>query len=158
MCAHDSCRAGHRSPAAENLILCCRRFPHAGSIFSQHNLITVVYMMLEGRPQKGYASVMTEYKRPTAEQLGKLAENQPELLNLLVAYFVFEWRNVRMGNPPHGVDQTGVTCHIPNYIGMWTDRHTGRCGVSNAVSLLLQCPPAREPGGPGYLSEWLKEI
>lgn len=100
---------------------------------------------------------MTIAKRPTRHVLGKIAENQPELLNLLVAYFVFEWRLVRRGTPPHGVDQMGVTCHIPDYIGMWTDRHVPRSGIDNAVSLLLACPETREPDGPGYLSEWLQD-
>lgn len=104
-----------------------------------------------------YTVSMAEYNRPTRRTLGKMAENQPELLNLLVAYFVFEWQSVRTGSPPHGVDQMGVTRHIPDYIEAWTDQHTGRCGISNAVSLLLQCPAAREPSGPGYLEKWMRD-
>ena len=103
-----------------------------------------------------YTVTMTEHARPTAAQLGQIAENQPELLNLLVAYFVFEWQHVRSGSPPHGVDQLGISRHVPDYIGMWTDRHTGRSGIDNAVNLLLQCPPSREPAGPGYLDGWMR--
>jgi hypothetical protein len=103
-----------------------------------------------------YTVTMTEHARPSRHILGKLAENQPELLNLLVAYFVFEWKSVRRGNPHHGVDQMGITRHVPNYIEMWSDRHTRRSGIGNAINLLLQCP-AREPDGPGFLDQWMRD-
>lgn len=104
-----------------------------------------------------YTSTMTGIKTmPSKKQLAKIAANQPELLNLLVAYFVFEWQAAKVGNPPHGVDQVGVSHHIPDYIGMWTDRHTGRCGIANAMSLLLACPQSREANGPGYLEGWMR--
>ena len=96
--------------------------------------------------------------RPSKRALGRLAENQPGLLNLLVAYFVFEWKSVRIGNPPHGVDQTGVTCVIPDYITMWTDEWTGANGVDAAVHLLLQAPERRTPHGDGFITAWLEEI
>ena len=104
-----------------------------------------------------YTLHMTKHRRPTAKQLGRLAENQPELLNLLVAYFVFEWQDVHPGNPPHGVDQMGVARHIPDYIGMWSDRQAGRCGVGNAINLLRQCPAVRDSKGPGYLEKWMRD-
>ena len=93
--------------------------------------------------------------RPSKRTIGRIAENQPELLNLLVAYFVFEWRSVRLGNPPHGTDQTGMTCLIPNYIRMWTDFDTN--GINVAVHLLLRCPESRGMDEPGLLSEFLAE-
>lgn len=93
---------------------------------------------------------------PTKKELGQIAQNQPELLNLLVAYFVFEWRAVRMGDPSHGVDQVGMACQIPDYIRMWSDKHSARSGVDNAIHLLLRSPRTREPDGPGFLSEWLQ--
>ncbi len=95
-------------------------------------------------------------KMPSKEKLGQIAQNQPELLNILVAYFVFEWKSCRPGNPSHGVDQCGKTRQVPDYIDMWSDRHTGRSGVDNALHILLQCPSTREPDGPGFLSEWLQ--
>ncbi len=105
----------------------------------------------------GYTLNMVKHARPTRHTLGKLAENQPELLNMLVAYFVFEWKNVRRGSPNHGIDQMGVARHIPNYIEMWSDRHTRRDGISNAVSLLLECPATRGSDGPGLLDKWMRD-
>ena len=96
--------------------------------------------------------------RPSKRALGKIAENQPGLLNLLLAYFVFEWKSVRIGNPPHGVDQTGLTCVIPDYVSMWTDEWSCADGVNTAVHLLLKAPEKRTPDGPGYVSSWLEEI
>jgi len=98
--------------------------------------------------------------RPSKAAIGRIAENQPLLLNLLVAYFVFEWRSVRMGDPAHGIDQTGMTAVIPNYIELWTDRHDGivRNGINVAVALLLQCPESRTVTEPGYVSAWLAEV
>ena len=99
-------------------------------------------------------------ERPSKAAIGRIAENQPLLLNLLVAYFVFEWRSVRMGDPAHGIDQCGVTAVIPNYIELWTDCHDGvrRDGVNVAVALLLRSPPSRTAREPGYLSAWLAEV
>jgi hypothetical protein len=95
--------------------------------------------------------------RPSKKALGRLAENQPGLLNLLVAYFVFEWQSVRIGNPPHGVDQTGKTCVIPDYVVMWTDVFTGADGVDAAISYLLRAPARRAPNEAGFITEWLIE-
>lgn len=96
--------------------------------------------------------------RPSKRALGKIAEHQPGLLNLLLAYFVFEWKAVRIGNPPHGIDQTGTTCVIPDYVSMWTDLWTGADGINTAMHLLLQAPERRTPDGPGYMTGWLREI
>ena len=98
--------------------------------------------------------------RPSKAAIGRIAENQPQLLNLLVAYFVFEWRSVRMGDPAHGIDQTGITAVIPNYVEMWSDCHDGirRSGIDTAVALLLVCPDSRTANEPGYLSGWLEEV
>lgn len=93
---------------------------------------------------------MSRIDRPTAREIGRIAENQPGLLNLLVAYFVMEWQSVRIGNPPHGVDQMGTTCIVPEYTEMW--------GVNACVHFLLRSPLVREPKGPGYISRWLSEI
>ena len=99
-------------------------------------------------------------ERPSKAAIGRIAENQPQLLNLLVAYFVFEWRSVRMGSPPHGIDQMGVTAMVPNYVDMWTDCHDGirRDGVDVAVALLMRCPSSRLANEAGYLSGWLAEV
>ena len=91
--------------------------------------------------------------RPSKADLGRIAERQPELLNLLVAYFVFEWRVVKLGRPALGNDQTGCRCLIPNYIGMWTD--DARDGIDVAVHYLLLSPKMRRRAGPGYLTEFL---
>lgn len=98
--------------------------------------------------------------RPSKAAIGRIAENQPMLLNLLVAYFVFEWRSVRMGDPAHGIDQTGMTAVIPNYVELWTDRHDGilRNGIDTAVSLLLQCPMSRTSSEPGFVTDWLAKV
>lgn len=100
---------------------------------------------------------MPRCNRPSKEALGKIAENQPDLLNLLVAYFIFEWKAVRIGTPAHGVDQTGMACHIPDYIGMWTDRWSGANGIDVAVHFLLRSPRFRKMDDPGYVSEFLAE-
>ena len=50
--------------------------------------------------------------RPSKAAIGRIAENQPLLLNLLVAYFVFEWRSVRMGDPAHGIDNVGFAAAV----------------------------------------------
>jgi hypothetical protein len=97
--------------------------------------------------------------RPSKAAIGRIAENNPFLLNLLIAYFVFEWKSVNAGKPPHGVDQTGTACHVPDYITMWTDAHDGilRNGIDTAVHLLMQCPEARNMDEPGLLTEVLAE-
>jgi hypothetical protein len=93
---------------------------------------------------------MPNIDKPTRGQIGRIAENQPSLLNLLVAYFVFEWQEVRAGSPSHGIDQIGETAVIPDFVGSW--------GVDSCVHYLLLAPSRRDADGPGYLSEWLKEI
>jgi len=95
---------------------------------------------------------MERTKLPTKSAIGRIAENQPGLLNILLAYFVFEWREVRLGNPAHGIDQTGMTCIVPDYVETWPG------GVNEAVHLLLRCPAERGAGEPGYVSEWLARI
>lgn len=104
-------------------------------------------------------SIMSQlrHKRPSKHKIGQIAENQPELLNLLIAYFVFEWKAVRIGTPPHGVDQNGIDCHVPDYIEMWTDRFAGTSGIDMAVYYLLRCPEYRKMDDPGYVSEFLAE-
>lgn len=97
-----------------------------------------------------------QFKRPNRGQLAKIAENQPELLNLLVAYFVMEWQEVRLGKPPRGVDQCGVPCLIPNYIRMWTDGQVS--GVDVALHYLELCPSKRQMKDPGFISYWLHEV
>lgn len=97
--------------------------------------------------------------RPDRAALGRIAENQPGLLNLLLAYFVFEWQEVRIGTPPHGIDQTGEACLVPDYISAWEEMGTDDCpvdGVSAAVHYLLQAPARRDAGEPGFVSVWLK--
>lgn len=87
---------------------------------------------------------------PSRAALGRIAENQPGLLNLLVAYFVFEWREVRIGNPSHGRDQLGEDYIVPDYVGMW--------GVDACLHYLLLSPAQREPCGAGFISAWLAEL
>lgn len=93
---------------------------------------------------------MPNIDRPTKSQIGRIAENQPSLLNLLVAYFVFEWREVRMGSPSHGLDQMGITAVIPDFVDTW--------GVDRCVHYLLASPDKRDADGDGFLSVWLREI
>lgn len=92
--------------------------------------------------------------QPSKEELGRIAERQPELLNLLVAYFVFEWRVVKVGRPAIGTDQLGNRCLIPNYIGMWTDET--RDGIDVAIHYLLRSPKTRRRSGPGYVTGFLE--
>lgn len=96
--------------------------------------------------------------RPSKRAIGQIAENQPEMLNLLVAYFVFEWKAVRVGTPPHGVDQNGTTCLIPNYVDMWTDQFEGIDGVNEAVYYLLRSPKKRAMDAPGFITTWLATL
>ncbi len=91
--------------------------------------------------------------RPSKEALGKIAENQPELLNLLVAYFIFEWRVLSMKRPAIGKDQLRVLRLVPDYVGMWTD--VDRDGVDVAMHYLLRSPERRSVDGPGYVTEFL---
>lgn len=93
---------------------------------------------------------MPRIDRPNKAAIGRIAENQPDLLNLLVAYFVMEWQEVRIGNPAHGIDQTGDACQIPDYVAAW--------GVDACVHYLLRSPLKRRLGEPGYVTEWLREI
>jgi len=93
---------------------------------------------------------MPNIDKPSTGQIGRIAENQPSLLNLLVAYFVFEWQEVRMGSPSHGVDQVGDNAVIPNFVDMW--------GIDRCVHYLLQAPESRDGDGDGFLSIWLREI
>ena len=91
--------------------------------------------------------------RPTKSAIGRIAENQPELLNLLVAFFVFEWRVLSVKRPELGKDQTRMLRLVPDYVGMWTDCDND--GVDAAVHYLLLSPARRKVDGPGYVSEFL---
>lgn len=82
--------------------------------------------------------------RPDDAKLGQIAERQPELLNLLVAYFVMEWQQVSTGRPPHGRDSYGITQVIPNYVARW--------GIDRCVHYIRKCPTVRAPDGPGGIS------
>lgn len=76
---------------------------------------------------------------------------RPDFLNVLVAFFVLEWRSVSpLTVPHHGIDQTGAARVIPNYVRSW--------GVDACVYYLLRCPPRRSEDDPGYLNGWLEEI
>lgn len=93
---------------------------------------------------------MGQINKPSKEALGRIAETRPELLNLLVAYFVFEWRSVKLGAIPHGEDQTGKTRLVPHYVTHW--------GVDACIHYLLQSPGRRDSTAPGLISVWLEEI
>lgn len=90
--------------------------------------------------------------KPSPAVIGRIAEYQPELLNVLLAYFVFEWRAVLLGVPAHGVDQIGNADIVPDYVGTWPD------GVNQAVHYLLRAPLRRKAAEPGYISEWLAQV
>lgn len=93
---------------------------------------------------------MRQAKQPSRAHIERIAARQPELLNLLVAYFVMEWQQVTNGEVQHGVDQVGVACLVPNYVGMW--------GVEECVNMLRVAPQKRAPTGPGLLSTWLQIV
>lgn len=97
-----------------------------------------------------YALGMPNIDKPTAAQIGRVAEETPAVLNLLVAYFVVEWQEVRVGSPSHGLDQCGDAAVIPDFVGMW--------GVDRCVHYLLAAPERRDGDGDGFLSCWLREI
>lgn len=86
--------------------------------------------------------------RPPIADLERIAARQPSLLNVLVAYFVFEWRSAKHGVNQHGEDQTEMVRRVPNYVEMW--------GVDTCVHFLRLSPLARDPDEEGFLSEWLK--
>lgn len=93
---------------------------------------------------------MKSVRRPSKREIGRIAERQPELLNLLVAYFVFEWQAVRVGVPSHGLDQLRQARMIPDYVDMWS--------LNRVVHYLLRCPPTREARGSGFISDWLSKV
>ena len=82
---------------------------------------------------------MERARLPSKAELGQIAENDPLLLNMLVAYFVFEWRSVTSSDNPHGIDQTGRVRRVPNFVMMW--------GIDECLHRLLQGPDG-----------WAKEI
>jgi hypothetical protein len=90
-------------------------------------------------------ATMATTKKPTKAVIGRLAERQPELLNPLVAFFVFGWQKVFVAVPMHGVDQAGVTRILPNYVY--------RLGINACVSYLLAAPDVRD-GDNDSLSTW----
>lgn len=93
---------------------------------------------------------MGQIKKPSKEELGRIAENKPELLNVLVALFVLEWQAISLTSIPHGEDQVGKTRLVPNYVGLW--------GVDACIHYLLRAPMKRHNGSPGLITLWLEEI
>lgn len=89
-------------------------------------------------------------RQPSPAQLEKLANREPDLINALIAYFVFEWKYIVVQEPMHGKDQNGVVCLVPDYIGMW--------GVDACIQSLRDSPRERTSDEPGGLSRWLEKI
>lgn len=92
-----------------------------------------------------YDARMATHRKPSKAAIGRMAENAPHLLNPLVAFFVLGWRKVFLSVPPHGVDQTGTTRLLPDYVAMW--------GLNCCVSYLLEAPDHRD-GANDVLSRW----
>ena len=93
---------------------------------------------------------MASIERPGPAELERIAELQPDLLNVLVAYFVMEWRKVQLTDPPHGRDREGKVCVVPDYVQRW--------GVDTCLRCLLQAPMSREANEPGFLTRWLEKV
>lgn len=91
-------------------------------------------------------------KKPSAAELAQLADNRPDLLNVLVAYFVLEWQGVTIdrGQQPHGTDQDGKARRVPDYCKLW--------GTDCCLHLLLRSPEERAPDGPGYATFFCDEV
>ena len=87
-------------------------------------------------------------RQPSRAQIEQIAARRPDLLNVLVAYFVMEWRSVRRYRPLHGRDQDGAVRRVPNYVRAW--------GVDACVQALREAPAERGPRDPGGLSRWLE--
>lgn len=87
--------------------------------------------------------------KPSKATIGRMAERQPELLNPLVAFFVFGWQGVIITQPMHGCDQTGTARMLPDYVGL--------IGVDQCVSWLLEAPQVRKEGN-DCLSVWCEKI
>lgn len=97
--------------------------------------------------QTSGSAVVHKTQKPAASALVEIARSQPELLNALVAYFVFEWRAFRQ-DQRHGEDQNGVVRRVPNYLRMW--------GLEDCIYYLFKSPQERAPDDPGFITEWLK--
>ena len=89
------------------------------------------------------------FRLPSHDAIGRIAELRPDLLNMLVAYFVMEWQEVRMGDPPHGFDQAGAPSLVPNYAEYW--------GPDMCVYYLMREPQYRTKNDPGFFQLWLDE-
>lgn len=80
--------------------------------------------------------------RPTRAQVAQIAERQPELLDPLVAVFVFGWRRVYTSTRPfQGLDEVGAVRIVPRYHRQW--------GVDRAAGTLLDVLGAQ--GDPWHL-------
>lgn len=90
--------------------------------------------------------------KPDRETIGYYAEHSPAMLNALVAYFVFEWRNVTVGaTGQHGEDQAGIARRVPDYVSMH--------GTDWCVHVLLRAPEERRGlRAPGFVSNWLEKL
>lgn len=92
---------------------------------------------------------MACYTKPSRAALGRLAEKRPDALNPLVAFFVMGWDKVILSTPMHGVDQTGTSRMLPDYVKSW--------GVNMCVHYILRAPDSRHDGE-DFITEWLAEI
>lgn len=84
------------------------------------------------------------YNLPSRANLEKVASRQPSLLNILLAYFYFEWLVVELSSTPYGNDQTGKRRIVPDFVRMY--------GVDRVMGLLRECPGRRTPTEPGGLT------
>ena len=67
-----------------------------------------------------------------------------------MAYFVLEWKEVKLMDPMHGLDQMGDACLVPDYVGM--------IGMDACLNALASAPRERSAGEPGALSTWLQNL
>ncbi len=94
---------------------------------------------------------MKRRSQPDREQLVQLAKKRPDIINALVAYFVWEWQEIKLdAGDIHGRDQMGVVCHIPNYAGDW--------GVNQCLFELYCSPHSRSSEGPAGITVWLNQL
>ena len=94
--------------------------------------------------------VMGIRKKPSRAEVEQIAHRRPELINALVAYFVWEWRGVVADQTLHGEDQCGFACLVPDYVQMQ--------GMDACIEEINKAPGARESEGRGGISEWLDEV
>ena len=89
--------------------------------------------------------------RPTRAEVARIAENQPELLNLIVAYFVMEWQGVRFSvDRSYGWDQMGKRRLVPDYVAAW--------GLDAVVDAVNKSPLKRNHNDIGYMTMWLRKL